>query len=238
MSTSLSLTMRLAGAAAVALSLGACAKQDRMTTGSVIPNDTRARHPIVLAQTPETLDIFAAGSTGLDNRQHADVVAFAKRYKDAGSGEIQILLPRGAAQGGKIGTTVSAIRQTLSANGTRGSVMMGSYEVVDPALAAPIRLAFMSLQARTATRCGEWPDDLGAAAAKGGWDNRPYYNLGCATQQNLAAQIADPRDLTRPRTLDPADVQMRTRAIGFVRRGVDPTTYWTTQSTPIGSVIP
>lgn len=238
MNTSLSLTMRLLGAAAVALSLGACARQDRMTTGSVIPNDTRSRHPIVLAQSPETLDIFASGATSLDTRQRADVVAFAKRYKDAGSGEIHILLPRGASEGGKIGATVSAIRQTLSASGVRGAVAIGSYEVADPALAAPVRLAFMSLQARTATRCGEWPDDLAAAGSKNGWDNRPYYNFGCATQQNLAAQIADPRDLTRPRSLDPADVQMRTRAIGFVRRGADPTTYWSTQSTPIGAVIP
>ena len=231
-------TLRLIGATAVALSLGACAKQDRMTTGSVIPNDTRARHPVVLAQTPETLDLFIAGSAALDDRQRADVAAFAKRYKEAGAGEVQILLPRGWSQGGKVAAAVGAIRHTLAASGLRAPVSVGSYEIADPALAAPVRLAFSSLQARVATRCGEWPDDLGASASKGGWDNRPYYNLGCASQQNLAAQVADPRDLVRPRTLDPADVQMRTRAIGFVRRGEDPTTYWRNAPGPLGNVIP
>jgi pilus assembly protein CpaD len=233
-----SLTLRLIGATAVALSLGACARQDRMTTGSVIPNDTRARHPIVLAQTPDTLDLFIAGSSALDARQRADVADFARRYKDAGAGEVQILTPRGWSQGGKVAAAVGAIRQTLAAAGLRAPVSVGSYEIADPALAAPVRLAFSALQARVATRCGEWPDDLGAAASKNGWDNRPYYNLGCATQQNLAAQVADPRDLARPRTLDPADVQMRTRAIGFVRRGDDPTTIWRFNSNPIGPVIP
>jgi pilus assembly protein CpaD len=231
-------SLRLLGAAALALGLGACAKQDRMTTGSVIPNDARARHPVVMAQTPETLDLFIAGSTALDARQRADVADFAKRYKDAGNGEIQILLPRGWSQGGKVAAAVAAIRRTLAESGVRGAVSVASYEVADPALAAPVRLAFSALQARVATRCGEWPDDLGAAGSKGGWDNRPYYNLGCATQQNLAAQVADPRDLARPRALDPADVQMRTRAIGFVRQGDDPATTWRTTTQPIGNLIP
>lgn len=226
MSTSSLRTLRIVAAAALALGLGACARQDRMTTGSVIPNDSRARHPIVLAQTPETLDIFLTGSQTLDRRQQDDIKDFAKRYKDAGTGTIQILLPRGGAESGRAASAVGAIRQTLAAGGMRGSAIVGSYDVADPTLSAPVRLAFVSLQARAATRCGEWPDDLGASAANGGWDNRPYYNLGCATQQNLAAQIADPRDLARPRSLDPADVQMRTRAIGFVRRGVDPSTSW------------
>lgn len=226
MTTSSLRILRLAAGAALALGLGACAKQDRMTTGSVIPNDARARHPIVLAQTPDTLDIFLAGDKTLDRRQQEDVKDFAKRYRDAGAGSIQILLPRGGAESGRAATAVGAIRQALAAGGLRGSAIVGSYDVADPSLAAPVRLAFMSMQARVATRCGEWPDDLGAAASSAGWDNRPYYNLGCASQQNLAAQIADPRDLVRPRTLDPADVQMRTRAIGFVRRGADPTTTW------------
>lgn len=238
MRNSLPLTIRVAGAAALAFGMGACAKQDRMTTGSIIPTDVRARHPIVLQQAPETLDIFVAGSGGVDQRQQKDIKEFARVYKESGSGVIQILTPRGAYDGGRASAAVASIRHTLSASGVRGETIVGSYAVADPQLAAPVRLSFMNLQARTDTRCGEWPDDLGASGAKGGWDNRPYYNFGCAYQQNVAAQVADPRDLVRPRSLDPADVQMRTRAIGFVRKGGDPTTYWTTSSTPLGTVTP
>lgn len=227
MSTILSVSMRVAGAAAVALTLGACAKQDRMTTGSVIPNDVRARHPIVLAQTPETLDIFVAGQKALDRRQADDVADFAARYKQAGAGVVQILVPRGAP-GVRYDASVAAIKKELAAKGVRGYVEVGSYDVADPTLAAPIRLGFMSLQARADTRCGEWPDDLGAAGSKNGWDNRPYYNFGCATQQNFAAQIADPRDLVRPRHMDPADSEMRIRAIQSVRNGMNPSTDFST----------
>jgi pilus assembly protein CpaD len=241
MRPSLNLTMRLAGAAAVALSLGACARQDRMTTGSIIPNDVRARHPIVLADAPQTLDLFIAGDLALDRRQAKDVEDFARDYQARGNGVIQILVPRGA-HSGRAAASVPTIRRALAASGVRGHVDVGSYDVADPNLAAPVRLTYAALSARVATRCGEWPDDLGAAGSKGGFDNRPYYNLGCATQQNFAAQVADARDLVRPRHLDPADSQMRIRAITYVRKGEDPGTKWggslTPKATPIGEVTP
>lgn len=237
MSTSLSVSTRVLGAAAVALSLGACAKQDRMVTGSIIPTDVRARHPIVLAQTPATLDVFVSGEKALDRRQREDVIEFARNYKESGSGVIQILVPRGTSQAG-VPAAVSAIRQALSVGGARGYVDVGSYDVADARLAAPIRLSYKALSARADTRCGEWPDDLGASAAKNGWDNRPYYNFGCSYQQNLAAQVADPRDLVRPRVMDPADSQMRIRAITAVRNGQNPATQWNSSVSPIGTVTP
>ncbi len=237
MSTTLSVSTRILGAAALALTLGACAKQDRMTTGSIIPTDVRARHPIVLAQTPETLDVFISGEKTLDRRQREDVIEFARRYKESGTGVIQILVPRGAGQAGA-SATVSAIRQALSVGGARGYVDVGSYDVADARLSAPVRVSYRALSARTDSRCGEWPDDLGASAAKNGWDNRPYYNFGCSYQQNFAAQVADPRDLVRPRSMDPADSQMRIRAITAVRNGEYPSTAWRTSVTPIGNVTP
>ncbi|HEX4765570.1 MAG TPA: CpaD family pilus assembly lipoprotein, partial [Lichenihabitans sp.] len=102
----------------------------------------------------------------------------------------------------------------------------------DPALAAPVRLSFVKLQAKLASRCGEWPEDLASGSNVDGWENRSYYNLGCATQQTLTAQMDDPRDLVRPRAEDPSDVQMRTRAIGDLRgnpvlQGTDPSTVYT-----------
>ena len=90
-------------------------------------------------------------------------------------------------------------------------------------------MSFVKLQARLASHCGDWPDDLGSGSTLQEWENRSYYNLGCANQQTLAAQIDDPRDLVRPRAEDPGDVQMRTRAIGDLRgrpvlNGQDPST--------------
>ncbi len=47
--------------------------------------------------------------------------------------------------------------------------------------------------------CGLWPDDLGPSNDMKHFDNQPYYNLGCATQRNLAAMVENPADLVQPR---------------------------------------
>ena len=52
--------------------------------------------------------------------------------------------------------------------------------------------------------CGLWPDDLGPSYDPKHFENKQYYNLGCATQRNLAAMVADPADLVQPRAEAPA----------------------------------
>lgn len=128
------------------------------------------------------------------------------------------------------------MRRTLLRNGVRNGVSIVSYPVADPALASSLHLSYVTIQARPTTRCGEWPDDLGSGTTLHTWDNRSYYNFGCANQTTLAAQVADPRDLVQPRAEDPTDVQLRTRAIGLLRAGSDPSTAWTNSPPLIGPV--
>jgi len=79
------------------------------------------------------------------------------------------------------------------------------YEPSDPQEPAPIRLSYDTLKAAVATQCGRWPSDLsGAGGTVNGWENRPWENFGCSTQQYMAAQVADPLDLVRGRTTGPA----------------------------------
>lgn len=231
-------------ALALAAPLAACSSPDRVATGSIVPNDVRARHPIVLTQAPQTLDIFLPGATGrLDHRQLDDIKDFADNYRKSGSGVIQILVPRGSAQDAAAARTGEEVRGHLARAGVRGYVDMGHYPVADARLAAPVRLSYSALEAQVDSRCGQWPDDLGNGPNLRGWENRPYWNLGCAAQQNFAAQVADPRDLVRPRKLDTADTAMRTRAIERVRGDQsapiprDPTTPWPTTSPKIGNVL-
>lgn len=229
---------------ALAAPLAACSTPDRIVTGSAVPNDFRARHPVVLANAPQTLDIFVPGANGrLDDRQLDDVKDLARRYNAAGTGVIQILAPRGSSQDAAAARTAGEVRAALGRAGVRGYVDVGHYQVTDPRLAAPVRVSYAALEAQVASRCGQWPDDLAGGTSTRGWDNRPWWNLGCATQQNIAAQVADPRDLVRPRKLDPADSQMRIRAIMSVRGDPDaptpqdPTTPWPVTSPKIGNVL-
>jgi len=227
---------RLAVILALALPLGACANVDRTVTGSTIPDDYHKRHPIVLTNAPQTLDVFVTTQNGqLDKRQSADLQAFVAMYRHNGQGQIIALVPSNVAPVASQ-ATMRVIREKLAAEGVKGFIKVGSYLAEDVNLAAPIHLSFQHLTASLGSRCGEWPADLASGSSAEGWQNRPYYNLGCSTQQALAAQVDNPVDLVRPRTEDPADVKMRTRAIANVRTGVDPGTGWTTGNTNIGQL--
>ena len=210
-----------------------CSNVDRTVATATIPDDYHMRHPVVLANAPQTLDVFLVGtSERLDARQSRDVQVFAEDYLTHGQGRIMARLPRDAIDGPAANATLAAVKRALSAAGVKGEIEVGSYRAANPQLASALRLSFNKLEARLASHCGDWPDDLGSGTNVNEWDNRAYYNLGCATQQTLTAQIDDPRDLVRPRAEDPSDVQMRTRAIGDIRgssgaqQGTDPSTAW------------
>jgi pilus assembly protein CpaD len=223
----------------LALPLAACSGPDRIVTGSVIPDDYRQRHPVVLAEAPQTLDIFVSGANGggsLDLRSYADVRSFAGRYKARGHGQITILFPRGTEDDAAVRAALPSIRRALVEGGARGSINVGDYRITDPALAAPVRLSFVGLKAAVASQCGQWPSDLASGSTMQGWENKPYWNFGCATQTTLTAQVDDPRDLVGPRTETPSDVQLRTRAIEAMRNGKDPSTAWSLMNTTIGNV--
>ena len=53
-------------------------------------------------------------------------------------------------------------------------------------------------------------------------DNREYYNLGCATQRNLAAMVDNPADLIQPRGEGPAYSARRSVALDKYRKGENP----------------
>lgn len=217
--------LRRAAVLAGLLPLAGCLSDPGPVATAVVPADHHQRHPIVLADMPTTLDVFlVAGEAGLDDRQKHDVASFAADFRAEGRGRIRVLVPRGQVATRAVDATLLAVRRGLAAAGVKGAIEVGSYAVADPRLASALRLSFDKLQARVSTRCGEWPRSLGPDSTTQGWENRPYDNLGCATQQTFAAQVDDPRDLVRPRAEEPSDVQLRTRAIGKLRNGEDPTT--------------
>ena len=84
---------------------------------------------------------------------------------------------------------------------------------------AAIRLNYPKISA-TAGPCGLWPEDLGPSVNnKGYFDNKPYYNFGCANQRNMAAMIDNPSDLVQPRAETPAYTMRRTAGFEKYRKG-------------------
>ena len=220
----------------LAVSLAGCGKTDRLVATTVPIDDYRNRHPIVLAESRNAIDVFpTAGQGRLDAHTAKQVYAFAEQYRELGQGAVLVLVPRGQSVGAQRGV-VADIKRVLGLGGARSGVIVSSYPVADPALASPIRLSFDGLKATVHDQCGQWPNDLASASSIEGWENKPYWNFGCATQTMIAAQTSDPRDLAAPRGEEPADTQMRGRGIEAIRKGVDPTTAFQVKNSNIGGI--
>ncbi|MDJ1157644.1 CpaD family pilus assembly protein [Chelatococcus sp. SYSU_G07232] len=229
--------LRLAALAAVALPLAACGA-DRIVTGATMPQDYRERHPIALADAAKTLDVFVTRGHGLDPRQRGDLRDFALDYRRTGKSGLTAYVPTGTGEDAAVASTLGAIRQTLSEAGVPGrSLAVASYRPADPALASTIRLSYRALQARVASQCGEWPADLAGGARLATWRNEPHWNLGCAYQANLAAQVADPLDLVRARPETRVDTAKRLNTIEKWRKSQDPSTQYKQDSTKINQAV-
>lgn len=186
-----------------------CASKDAVTTSS-IPDDYRTRHPIVLTEAEHTLDVpVASGDRSLTLAMRDNIRGFAQDYESKSKGTVQIMLPQGSHNAGAAAALRKQVRATLVSEGVPSrNIIETSYGASGQGDAAPIRLAFVSTTAQT-NACGQWPEDLTLNTM----ENKQYYNFGCATQANLAAQIANPMDLVGPRGMTPIDAERRATAI-------------------------
>ncbi len=219
----------------IAATLCGCADIDRMNKSSMTMDDYRDRHPIVLGEQERRLDVFPSPQIrGLDPHSAAQVAEFGALYRNTGSGPIKVFVP--ALGRGAPSATTAGIRRALAAGGARAPLEISTYPVINRDLAAPVRLTFVGLKASVADPCGQWPSDLASGSSVQGWENKQYWNYGCSYQSMLAEQVADPRDLVGPRAEDPADTEMRSRAISEMRKGSDPSTDWKTKNSSISTV--
>lgn len=209
----------LALLAAGALILPSCGttRPDHTVTTSSVPDDYRTRHPITLAEVEHTLDVpIAAGDQRLLPATRDLIRGFAQDFGSLSSGTMQVELPDNAANSGAAIAVRNQVRQVLIDAGVPNRrVVMSRYASAAPEASAPIRLRFVAVTAVT-DDCGQWPSDL---FGKTMIDNKNWENFGCASQQNLAAQIANPADLVGPRGMTPIDAQRRANVISVYRAG-------------------
>ncbi|MEN3792899.1 CpaD family pilus assembly protein [Fulvimarina sp. MAC3] len=198
----------------IALALSACGNVHHIEVGS-IPDDYRTRHPIVVSEADEALDIPVVSSDReLAISDSGRVQDFASRFRRSGADTMTVLVPYGSRNAAAATSIAHAVTRTLVKAGvSRGRIVLQSYSAHDALRPTPVRLVYSTLVAQTGP-CGRWPEDLGDTH-----ENKNYANFGCATQQNLAAQIADPRDLLSPRGMGPVDGERRDRVIENYRKG-------------------
>ncbi|MQB44572.1 CpaD family pilus assembly protein [Rhizobium sp. ICMP 5592] len=198
---------------------GCAGSRDGMTT-SAITDDYRQRHPIVLTDKEHRVDLpVSVSDRRLTSGMRDTVRGFVQDYRAHATGTVEIMTPRESANSPAASALRRQVRQELVASGIPSSRIVDNYYPADaPGDAAPIRLRFMATTAVT-NACGQWPADL----ADNAFDNQNYYNFGCATQNNLAAQVANPTDLIAPRAMTPIDADQRSKVIGNYRSGTTAT---------------
>jgi pilus assembly protein CpaD len=217
--------LRIAGAlAGLAVVLGACTHTEEAVTAS-IPDDYRLRHPIAIQEADRSVVVFVGHARGgLSATQRADVIDLAHTWLREGTGAISADVPVDTPNARAAADSFREIQALLSSAGVppRG-IIVRRYHPEDPRQMATIRLNYPKISAVVGP-CGVWPDDLGPSIKnKGYFDNKPYYNFGCAYQRNMAAMVDNPSDLVQARPETPAYTARRTEGFEKYRKG-NPTT--------------
>jgi pilus assembly protein CpaD len=220
-------TLRLCSAlVGLSVALGACANPGAEIVTASVPNDYRQRHPIAIAEADRSINLFVGHARGgLSASQRADVMGLARLWVGEGTGVIVADVPVGTPNARAAADTLREVQALLAAGGVppRGMTVR-HYHPDDPRALATIRLSYPRIAA-VAGPCGLWPEDLGPSIKNDGYfENKPYYNFGCASQRNLAAMVDNPSDLVQPRSETPAYTARRNVAFDKYRKGAPTTT--------------
>ena len=213
--------LRMAGAlVGLAVVLGACTHTDDALTAS-IPEDYRQRHPIAIQEADRSVVIFVGHARGgLSAEQRTDVMGLAQAWRHEGTGAITADVPVDTPNARAAGDAFREIHALLSGAGVppRG-IVVHRYHPDDPRQMATIRLNYPKISA-VAGPCGLWPEDLGPSIKnKSYFENKSYYNFGCAYQRNMAVMIDNPSDLVQPQAESAAYTARRTEGFDKYRKG-------------------
>jgi len=217
--------LRLIGAMlGLSVVLGACSE----TTGSVAtpasaaaPNDYRLRHPITVQEANRSIVLFVGHARGgLSSSQRTDIAGLARNWIAEGTGAIVVDVPVNTPNARAAESAYHEARSVLETVGVpANAITLHHYTPDDPRTLATVRFSYPKMVA-VAGPCGVWPEDLGSSAKDPSYfENKPYYNFGCAYQRNMAAMVANPSDLVQPRPETPAYTVRRTEGFDKYRKG-------------------
>jgi len=153
---------------------------------------------------------LAVHDRGLSSNQHAALRDLSARYSASGVGQVRIESPSGddpvAVE------QAYAVRAFLQASGIPAHrIQMAAYAAPDSR--APILAGFETLRA-SIPDCSAEARNMGVR-----FSNQSSGGFGCAVTANMAAQIADPRDILGARPMTPADSGRAAVVFDNYRRG-------------------
>ncbi len=192
------LTLLLSSAA-----LAGCMNSGPRFKAPFMLGDPEENHPILVTKRQVNLDIpVYANSYGLTTDQQARLYNFLQGFSQDKGAVLVIGAPSGGVNERATMRVFADLREYLRNRGfTANMVRLETYHA--RSRSAPIRLSYLRYVAK-GPDCPDWSENVGRDP-----ENAPYPNLGCATQANLAAQVANPRDLLEPRAETPRSGERR-----------------------------
>ena len=178
--------LQVLAASVLITGLAGCAsnRDAESAIGFVAPVTTvEQRHPIDLVKARASVALQVPGKAdGLNVYQKERIRHFIALWRSEGEGKLVV---SGNSRTGLAGLRDLLIERVVPVS----AVEIGRYDVNQ----LGVKLSFARLVARP-PKCGVWNSDLGKDSS-----NTEYENFGCAAQHNLAAMIANPKDLETPR---------------------------------------
>jgi pilus assembly protein CpaD len=201
--------LRAAAVAAVLLA-GSCAAEK--SNDPPVFADAERNHPITVAPHYQSVRVaFSDAAAGLSPQDGTALAGFVEDYLSRGDGAISISAPGGPNSS----AALSYFGEQLAHMGVpRTRILVGTHDASNGD--TQVEIGYIVYTART-DPCGNWPQDAGDTG-----ENQPLPDFGCSVQHNIAAMVADPRDLVAPRGMDAGDATRRETVV---------TTYEKAQST-------
>ena len=193
--------------------------QPQIAAAPNVPTDYRLRHPITISEADHSLEIFVGSNRGeLSAAQRAEVLAFAQTWKHEATGGVLVNLPVGTGNERAAAEAGREVRSILAASGVPADgIVVRGYHPPGRSLAT-IHITYPKISAQ-AGPCGLWPQDIGPSFNREYFENQPRWNLGCASQRNLAAMVDNPADLAQPRAETPAYTMRRNAVVDKYQQG-------------------
>ena len=195
-----------AGALAAVLMAGSCSTTD---PNSVVWEDGARNHPIAVEPSYRDLKIqFAGGADGMNAEDAAKFDAFVADYRVHGNGSLGISVPNGPASR----AAITYFGERAAATGiSRDKILVSTRDAANGD--ARVDVSYIAYSAHTEA-CGDWSENESYTL-----DKRTPKRFGCSVQQNIAAMVADPRDLLGPGAMGPADTTRRANVMDHYEKG-------------------
>ncbi len=189
---------------------------DSLSNGAKDALPYEQRHPIKVEKEESSFEIPLNGpGFELSSQDRARVKAFAYRYMSKGEGKITVSVPKTGMNAGAARTAARKIAALLEETGLEAeNIQLTAYDPIHDK--SGVRIGFDEFVASTKSCENAWSKNLADASDNGNW-----LGLGCSTRNNIAAMIANPRDLE---VMEPLGEGMAARRTDVIDKYVTGTT--------------